>query len=215
ERRGRRLAAGHRRPRAGDDVPHGRRGDAVERVAGLRFAPDHAPGHAARPLPRPHPAPPPTEPLVGVHASWRGLSQSGAGTEAAWDAGREAQRERARAGAAFGGDGDAAAGGLYQRLSAELPRIEFVGYEALASPARVLAMVSEGRRVREAGEGAEVEVILDRTPAYAESGGQVGDTGTLVGRQGRGDIVDTYYRGGKLIVHRVRVTAGGFAEGED
>jgi alanyl-tRNA synthetase len=136
-------------------------------------------------------------------------------TDAAWDAAMGAQRVRARAGAAFGGDGDAAAGGLYQRLSAELPRIEFVGYEALASPARVLAMVSEGRRVREAGEGAEVEVILDRTPAYAESGGQVGDTGTLVGRQGRGDIVDTYYRGGKLIVHRVRVTAGGFAEGED
>jgi alanyl-tRNA synthetase len=135
-------------------------------------------------------------------------------TDAAWDDAMEAQRDRARAGATFGGDGDAAAG-LYQRLSAELPRIEFVGYDALASPARILAMVADARRVREAGEGAEVEVILDRTPAYAESGGQVGDTGTLAGRHGRGEILDTYYRGGKLIVHRVRVTAGGFAEGED
>ena len=136
-------------------------------------------------------------------------------TDAAWEAAMEAQRERARAGATFGGDGDSAAGALYQRLSAELPRIEFVGYDTLASPAKILVLVSEGRRVREAGEGAEVEVILDRTPAYAESGGQIGDTGTLVGRQGRGEIVDTYYRGSKLIVHRVRVITGGLVEGED
>jgi alanyl-tRNA synthetase len=71
------------------------------------------------------------------------------------------------------------------------------------------------RRVREATEGDEVEVILDRTPAYAESGGQVGDTGMLVGRSGRGEIADTYYRGNRLIVHRVRIAAGGFREGED
>jgi len=71
------------------------------------------------------------------------------------------------------------------------------------------------RRVREAAQGDEVEVILDRTPAYAESGGQIGDTGTLIGRAGRGEILDTYYRGPRLIVHRVRVRSGGFREGED
>jgi len=69
--------------------------------------------------------------------------------------------------------------------------------------------------VPEAAAGEEVEIILDRTPAYAESGGQMGDTGSLVGRQGRGEIVDTYYRGPKLIVHRVRVQSGGFHENED
>src|SRR5438034_511328 len=58
-------------------------------------------------------------------------------------------------------------------------------------------------------------MILDRTPAYAESGGQVGDTGTIAGRAGRGQLLDTYYRGPKLIVHRVRVVQGGFHEGED
>src|SRR5205814_10131284 len=51
--------------------------------------------------------------------------------------------------------------------------------------------------------------------AYAESGGQIGDTGTITGTSGRGDIVDTYYRGSKLIVHRVKVRAGGFRENED
>ncbi len=136
-------------------------------------------------------------------------------TDAAWDAEMEAQRERARAGATFGGDDDGTTTGLYQRLSAEIPAVQFVGYDTLSSPARILAMVADGRRVREAVAGAEIEMILDRSPAYAESGGQVGDTGSIVGREGRGRILDTYYRGSKLIVHRVRVEAGGLREGED
>jgi len=140
-------------------------------------------------------------------------------TRAAADAEMEAQRARARAGAAFGGGDDAAVSAVYQRLGAEIPSTEFVGYDSLASPARILAIVDAGsggpRRLTEAAEGAEVEMILDRTPAYAESGGQVGDTGTLVGRSGRGEIVDTYYRGSKLIVHRIKVVSGGFHENED
>ncbi len=147
-------------------------------------------------------------------AGWRVAEE----TNAAWEREMEAQRERARARAAFGAGEAVEAAALYQRLAAEIPSVEFVGYETLTSPARILAMVDArtgAARVREAVEGDEVEVILDRTPAYAESGGQVGDTGTLVGRAGRGEIVDTYYRGAKLIVHRVRVRAGGFREGED
>jgi alanyl-tRNA synthetase len=140
-------------------------------------------------------------------------------TRAAADAEMEAQRARARAGATFGAGDDAAVSAIYQRLGGEISPTEFVGYESLASPARILAMIDAGegspRRLTEAGEGAEVEMILDRTPAYAESGGQVGDTGTLVGRSGRGEIIDTYYRGSKLIVHRVKVVSGGFHENEE
>jgi alanyl-tRNA synthetase len=140
-------------------------------------------------------------------------------TRAAADAEMEAQRARARAGATFGAGDAAAVSAIYQRLGGEISPTEFVGYESLASPARILAMIDAGegspRRLTEAGEGAEVEMILDRTPAYAESGGQVGDTGTLVGRSGRGEIIDTYYRGSKLIVHRVKVVSGGFHENED
>jgi alanyl-tRNA synthetase len=139
-------------------------------------------------------------------------------TNRAWESEMNTQRERARATATFDADEGAEAARLYQQLSAEIPAVEFVGYDTLTSPARILALVDfqDGlRRVREAVEGDEVEVILDRTPAYAESGGQVGDTGALVGRSGRGEIVDTYYRGSKLIVHRVHVRAGGFREGED
>jgi alanyl-tRNA synthetase len=139
-------------------------------------------------------------------------------TAAAWEHEMEAQRARARAGAAFGAGEQAEATALYQRLSAEISEVQFVGYERLASPARILAIVGlDGgfRRVPETAAGTEVEVILDRTPAYPESGGQIGDTGSIVGRSGQGTVLDTYYRGSKLIVHRVRVDTGGLREGEE
>jgi alanyl-tRNA synthetase len=137
-------------------------------------------------------------------------------TQQAFGAEMEAQRERARAGASFGGgeSGDPSVA-IYQRLSGELARPVFLGYGALTAPARILAMVGDGQRRREARQGETVEVILDRTPAYAESGGQQGDTGTVVGREGQGQIRDTYYRGSQLIVHRVAVTLGQLREGEE
>jgi alanyl-tRNA synthetase len=133
---------------------------------------------------------------------------------AAFESQMEAQRERARAAASFGaagGDGVA----IYQQLSAELPRPSFLGYTELAAPARILAMVADGQRRSEAREGDRLELILDRTPAYPESGGQVGDTGLITGRDGQAQIEDTYYRGAQLIVHRVHVTRGRLAENED
>jgi alanyl-tRNA synthetase len=135
-------------------------------------------------------------------------------SHAEYEAEMEAQRDRARAGAAFGAGPDESAA-VYQALASELPSVTFLGYESLSAPARILAMVMGGRRQREAVAGDEIEVILDRTPCYAESGGQIGDTGTLTGRQGRGAIVDTQVRGAGLIAHRVRVAEGGFREGED
>jgi alanyl-tRNA synthetase len=137
-------------------------------------------------------------------------------TQQTFDAEMEAQRERARAGASFGaGDSGEPGVAIYQRLSTELARPEFLGYGALAAPARILALVADGQRRREARQGETVEIILDRTPAYAESGGQQGDTGSVVGREGQGQIQDTYYRGSQLIVHRVAVIQGQLREGEE
>jgi alanyl-tRNA synthetase len=137
-------------------------------------------------------------------------------TQVEYDQAMEAQRERARASATFGGDGATAEGAAaYQTLLADIPKGEFLGYETMTAPARILAMVAGGRRRREAVAGDEVEMILDRTPFYAESGGQIGDTGVITGRQGRGEVVDTQYRGAGLIAHRLRVVEGGFREGED
>jgi alanyl-tRNA synthetase len=136
-------------------------------------------------------------------------------TQTEYDQEMEAQRERARSSATFGGGAGDEGGAAYQTLLGDIPKAAFLGYDAMTAPARILAMVSGGRRRREAIAGDEVEVILDRTPFYAESGGQIGDTGVFTGRQGRGEVVDTQYRGAGLIAHRLRVVEGGFREGED
>ena len=137
-------------------------------------------------------------------------------TQATFDAEMEVQRERARAKASFGGaDTDDPSVAVYQRLSAELTKPVFLGYREMAAPARILALVADGQRRREARQGETVEIILDRTPAYAESGGQQGDTGSIAGREGQGIIEDTYYRGSQLIVHRVTVSQGHLREGEE
>jgi alanyl-tRNA synthetase len=133
-----------------------------------------------------------------------------------YDAEMEAQRARARAGASFGGaaEGDGSVE-VYRQLSAQLPKPQFLGYTEMATPARILALVAGGRRLTEASLGQTVEVILDRTPAYAESGGQMGDTGAIIGRDGQGTIEDTYYRGSQMIVHRVRVIQGHLRENQE
>jgi alanyl-tRNA synthetase len=148
-----------------------------------------------------------------VDHGWRVTDE----TNVTWDQEMEAQRERARARAAFGIDGAAPESvALYQQVQGTLARPQqFVGYETLTTPATLLALIVGGRRVRDVSAGDEVEAILDRTPGYAESGGQMGDTGALVGRAGHAEVLDTYYRGSKLIVHRVKVRQGGFREGEE
>jgi alanyl-tRNA synthetase len=149
---------------------------------------------------------------VFADAGWQVTAES----QAAFEAEMEAQRERARAGAAFGtAEAEDGGGAVYQELAGAFPRPEFLGYTTLTAPARILAMVAGGRRRPEAHAGDTVEVLLDRTPGYAESGGQQGDTGSLVGRDGQGRIVDTCYRPGQLIVHRVEVSQGRLREGQD
>jgi alanyl-tRNA synthetase len=134
-------------------------------------------------------------------------------TQAQWDENMARQVERSRAGAAFG-EGAAGQAPVLELLQG-VPETEFLGYESLSAPARILAMVAGGRRARELAAGEEAEIILDRTPCYAEAGGQQGDTGIIVGRQGEARIVDTVKRGTGFVAHRVQVSRGGLREGED
>ena len=89
----------------------------------------------------------------------------------------------------------------------------FEGYLALETESRVLALVREGQSLPQAGAGEEVEVVLDRTPFYAERGGQVGDQGTLSWEGGGARVTDTCLPTEGVIVHRAQVMSGALAPG--
>ncbi len=122
------------------------------------------------------------------------------------------QRERSRGALAF--QFDAAERVAYIALREAGSSSVFVGYEALDVSGRVLALLVRGERVASASVGQEVEVICDRTPFYAEAGGQVGDTGEIRPSSGLVVVADTQRPVPNLIAHRGRVTQGTIREGD-
>jgi len=92
---------------------------------------------------------------------------------------------------------------------------EFLGYETLASEARVLAVLAGDAGVETAGEGSEVRIILDRTPFYAESGGQVGDGGLIRTPGSLVRVLDTQRAPGDAFVHVGRVSSGEIRVGDE
>ncbi len=91
----------------------------------------------------------------------------------------------------------------------------FVGYEGLESDGRVLALLAAGGRAETAGEGEDVRIVLDRTPFYAEAGGQIGDHGYLRTPAGVVRVVDTQFGPGETIVHTGIVQSGEVRQGEE
>ncbi len=100
----------------------------------------------------------------------------------------EIQRERARA--SWVGEDEAVAA-IYRELISEIGETEFIGYEALESDSVIKAVLKDGKLIKEASVGEEVEVFFDKTPFYGESGGQVGDTGEVTGEHLRAIVIDT------------------------
>ena len=92
-------------------------------------------------------------------------------------------------------------------------RTQFQGYEGVAEEGRVVQLIRNGATVQRLGEGEEGQVILDRTPFYAESGGQVGDTGVLTGANAQFIVRDTQ-KAGHAHAHVGLVTKGAIAVGE-
>ena len=130
----------------------------------------------------------------------------------AFDACMAEQKSRARAAANRDAWGDF--NNVWTALSDELAPTEFDGYEHNElKGAKVVAIVADGERVSEAAEGSEVEVLLDRTPFYAEMGGQVGDTGTLVSEAAKLEVTDTKGHNG-LYAHVAKVSEGSIHEGD-
>jgi alanyl-tRNA synthetase len=130
--------------------------------------------------------------------------------EAGFRAAMEEQRARGRSAQQFAQDSQAAA---YRPL--DLPPTEFVGYETWQTQARVLAILLDGESVQEAQEGDEIEVVLDRTPFYGESGGQVGDTGEIAAQGVRIAVSDTVHPLPGLTAHRGQVAQGRLAVGDE
>ena len=129
-----------------------------------------------------------------------------------------AQRARARA-AARGEGGPEEDAGPWRALLEQFGPTRFVGYEATSTTARVLSVVPHVGPPPEVGDrvppGALLDVVLDRTPFYAEGGGQVGDTGELVGPTGRFLVLDTNRAAEGLTRHVGIVEAGELLEGEE
>ncbi|MBS0461438.1 MAG: alanine--tRNA ligase [Proteobacteria bacterium] len=131
--------------------------------------------------------------LTADIARERGLSVDMPGFEAAM----EAQRERARAAGKF-----EAKGQMPAELASQLTPTQFLGYETLAaSDCKVVGIVREGRQIERVADGEHALLLLERTPFYAESGGQVGDTGVLDNAMGRFDVADTLKMGGVFSGH--------------
>lgn len=96
----------------------------------------------------------------------------------------------------------------------ELPRSEFDGYRHLVLETRVRAIRRGGAAVASATEGDEIEIFLERTPFYAESGGQIGDTGTVIGPAGQVQVDDTQKPADGVVAHLARVLVGQIEVGE-
>jgi alanyl-tRNA synthetase len=117
------------------------------------------------------------------------------------------QRKRARA--AWAGSGEAATETVWFELREQVGATEFLGYSTETAEGEIVALVAGGQPVREATSGTEVAIILNQTPFYAESGGQVGDTGRISGADGlRVAVTDTQRKLGDLFVHLGRVESG-------
>ncbi len=130
-----------------------------------------------------------------------GLSVDSAG----FDRSMEAQRARARA--AWKGSGDEGVSQVYAGLASELTS-EFRGYDELETSSALRVLLVDAERVVKARAGERVELVVDETPFYAESGGQVGDRGTVTTSTGRIEVEDAQRPVGGLIVHRGRVVEG-------
>ncbi|MGF1611144.1 MAG: alanine--tRNA ligase, partial [Kiloniellales bacterium] len=139
----------------------------------------------------------------------QGRGVDSAGFEAAMAAQRAAARK------AWAGSGEAATEALWFDLRQRLGATEFLGYDTEMAEGQVLAIVVDGKEVKQASAGQAVAVITNQTPFYGESGGQMGDSGVLFSAEGASvAVADTQKKLGDLHVHYGKVSEGTLNVGE-
>jgi alanyl-tRNA synthetase len=120
---------------------------------------------------------------------------------------REMDEQKKRARASWSGE-ESAIAPVYSDLAHSLKLTDFIGYDTLVSQATVLAIIVDGERRDEIKEGDKGEVILDRTPFYATSGGQIGDIGELTSESTTAVVLDTVKPVEGIHVHKVKIKKG-------
>ena len=113
------------------------------------------------------------------------------------------QREQARS--AWAGTGEESLAPVYGVVRDKAGNTEFVGYETLVCDAKILAIIRSGETAEELEAGEEGEIVLDKTPFYAEAGGQVGDTGVLDAVDGNAHVGAAKAPSGRMTLHPVQV----------
>ena len=139
--------------------------------------------------------------LTADIARERGITVDFAGFEAAM----ERQRERARAASKFT---------MGKGLEFTGDKTEFVGYDSLEQESRIVALYRDGSPVTEIGAGDQAVIVLDRTPFYAESGGQAGDIGEIASGHGSFKVADTQKIQADVFGHSGQLAAGRLAVGD-
>ena len=138
----------------------------------------------------------------------RGVSVDQAGFDAAM------ARQKAEARRNWAGSGEAATSAIWFGIADKAGPTEFLGYETEESDGVAVALVREGAEVQRLAAGEEGFLVLNQTPFYGESGGQVGDTGTVSGEGVAAQVLDTTKQAGGVFAHRVRVTEGALVPGQ-
>ncbi|MET0271602.1 MAG: alanine--tRNA ligase-related protein, partial [Phenylobacterium sp.] len=130
---------------------------------------------------------------------------------AGFDSAMARQREQARE--AWTGSGQVAAAAEWFAIRDRLGPTDFVGYDETETTAELLALVADGREIDGAATGATVLALFDRTPFYAESGGQAGDKGEVEWDGGRAKVLDVQKQAGDLHVHELEIVEGTLSPG--
>ncbi|WP_010186746.1 alanine--tRNA ligase [Sphingomonas sp. PAMC 26605] len=128
---------------------------------------------------------------------------------AGFDVAMAEQKRAARA--AWKGSGQRASDDVWFDIAEATGSTEFIGYTAEEGEGQVVAIVKDGVRVERASAGESVEILFNQTPFYAESGGQVGDTGTLTAPGVLGQVEDTRKYLGRLFAHATTIAEGEIA----
>ena len=128
-----------------------------------------------------------------------------------FDSAMTAQKAKARS--AWSGSGEAADAAIWFDMTDKHGKTEFLGYETECAEAKCLALVQDGSEIPSASKGDCVQIVLNQTPFYAESGGQVGDSGTLQGEGLAANVTDTKKLSG-VFVHTAEITEGALGTGD-